>query len=260
MGLVLTPSQGLHTLSQLGVSHRDISIGNVLLGTDPEKAAGFISDLEFSSISEESIKAACPSDYDTVIKQLKDDGWGTVRDYPLDATLTTFSYILCAQGTVPFMSNSHLVPLSLDRSLLHRTTRSDTSDLTFQHGLCHDLESLIWVVVYAMMVHQRNIFAQTDSEMFELYKEELDDCWAGHAYYRILMSHDHMVMTGCSHARALLSRWLPDPREAAFFRDAMRLIRKQDDEEPITYEAVCSLFKDHINLAKEPRPSGVVSK
>lgn len=72
------PPQGLHALSQLGVDHRDVSIGNVLLGTDPEKAAGFISDLDLSSISEEAIRAAYPSDHDKIIEQLTDGEWRTV--------------------------------------------------------------------------------------------------------------------------------------------------------------------------------------
>jgi hypothetical protein len=75
----LTSPQGLHALSRLGVDHRDVSIGNVLLGTDPEKAAGFISDLDLSSISEEAIKAAYPNDHEKIIEQLKDGEWRTVR-------------------------------------------------------------------------------------------------------------------------------------------------------------------------------------
>ena len=84
--MTLTPSQGLYSLSQLGVDHRDVSIGNVLLGTDPDQAAGFISDLDLSSISEEAIKAACPNDCDMIIKQMKSGEWRTVCDYYPDAT------------------------------------------------------------------------------------------------------------------------------------------------------------------------------
>ena len=256
--MMLTLSQGLYSLSQLGVDHGDVSIGNVFLGTDPDKAAGFISDLDLSSISEEAIKAAFPNDYDTVIKQIKGGELLTVCDYYPEATQTPFSYTLCAQGTAPFMSRRLLVALTSVRLLRHQPT---TSAFTFQHRLCHDFESLIWVLVYAMMIHQRNIFAETDSEMFEQYKEDLDGCWAGHTYYKILMIHDHMVSTGCSaHSRALVSSWFPDPQEAAFFCDAMRLIRNQDDGEPITYGGLCSLFKNHINLAKKPQASDVVPK
>jgi len=87
------PSQGLRALSHLGVDHRDVSIGNVLLGTDPEKAPGFISDLDLSSISEEAIKAAYPNDHDEIIEQLKDGEWRMVSEYhssDLDYLLTQF--------------------------------------------------------------------------------------------------------------------------------------------------------------------------
>ena len=58
-----------------------MSIGNVLLGTDPEKAAGFISDLDLASVSKEAIKAAYPNDYEEIIEQLKDGEWRTVSKY-----------------------------------------------------------------------------------------------------------------------------------------------------------------------------------
>src|SRR5258706_3030944 len=257
IGMTLTSSQGLHSLSQLGVDHRDVSIGNVLLGTDPDKAAGFISDLDLSSIREEAIKAAYPNDYDTVIKQLKDGEWRTVCNYRLEATWTAFSYNFCAQGTALFMARRLLYSFtSVKRSRDRRTT----SDFTFQHRLCHDLESLIWVVVYAMMIHQRNIFAATDSEMFELYKEGLDQCWAAHAYSNLLMSHNHMSMTGSdSECQPTVSSWFPDAREAEFFCDVMCMIlRIQTERQAITYERLCALFKKHINLAKEPLAVDVV--
>ena len=157
------------------------------------------------------------------------------------------------------MSRSLLAALASVKHVRHRPT---ASAFTFQHGLCHDLESLIWVVVYAMMIHQRNTFAATDPEMFELYKEELDHCWAAHAYRNVLISHDHMIVTGCSIDSITMVRlWFPDPREAAFFCDAMRLILySQTGGEPITYGGVCTLFRKHINLAKEPEAVEVVSK
>ena len=156
------------------------------------------------------------------------------------------------------MSCGLLNALTSLKLLRHQPT---TSAFTFQHRLCRDFESLIWVVVYAMMVHQRNIFAATDSEMFELYKEELDRCWAAHAYGNILMSHDHMIMTGCSIDSLIkVSLWFPDPREAAFFRKALRLIRDQGDGEYITYERIGKLFRDHIDLENKPQAFDTVSK
>ena len=139
--------------------------------------------------------------------------------------------------------------------------RAITSGFTFQHRLCHDLESLIWVIVYAMMIHQRNVLAATDPELFELYKEDLDECWAAHAHSNLLRSHNHMIMTGCSsHSKNIVSSLFHDPREAAFFRDAMRLVRNQQDEDPITYDSLCALFKKHIKLAQESRAFDIVSE
>ena len=175
-----------------------------------------------------------------------------------EAAQTPFSYAIFAQGTALFMSRSLLAALAFVKHVRHQPT---ASAFTFQHGLCHDLESLIWVVVYAMMIHQRNIFAATDQGMFGLYKEELDHCWAAHAYSSLQISHNHMVMTGCTDdSLSLVRSWFPDPREAAFFCEAMRLILySQIGGGPITYEALCALFKKHINLAEEQQVVDVVS-
>ena len=156
------------------------------------------------------------------------------------------------------MARHLLNSLTPVRRLRHPPT---TSHVTFHHGLHHDLESLLWVIVYAMMIHQRNIFAVTDSEMFESYKQDLNECWAAHAYSNVRRCHNDMMTTACSvDGLPLVSLWLPDPREAAFFREAMRLIRDQGDGDYITYERICALFRDHINLAKKPQAFDVVSK
>ena len=124
MGPTLTRSQGLHSLSQLGVDHRDVSIGNVLLGTDPEKPAGFISNLDLSLISEEAIKAAYPKDYDTVIDQMKDGEWRTVCSYP-EVTSITLSCVLCAQGTALFMASDLLEALTFMKPIRNRAITSE---------------------------------------------------------------------------------------------------------------------------------------
>ena len=153
---------------------------------------------------------------------------------------------------------------SLLAALKPPRNRAITSGFTFQHKLCHDLESLIWVLVYSMMVHQRNTLAATDPEMFELYKGELDECWAAHAHSNLLRSHNHIMMTGLSgHSKHIVGSWFHDPPEAAFFRDAMRLVRNQQDEDdpiPITYDSLCAVFKKHIQLAKGPQASSVLSE
>ena len=66
-------------LHERGVDHRDVSIGNVILGTDPSKPAGFIADLDLSSISDEAIEAAYPTEHEAIISKLKNGEWRTVR-------------------------------------------------------------------------------------------------------------------------------------------------------------------------------------
>src|SRR5258706_2248156 len=111
------------------------------------------------------------------------------------------------------------------------------------------------------MIHHRIILASTDPEKCERYKEVLGDCWAAHAYSNLRRCHNDMMTTGCSiDSLTMVRLWFPDPREAAFFRDAMRLTRGQADGEFITYESICALFKKHIDLAKEPEAFDVVSK
>ena len=136
---------------------------------------------------------------------------------------------------------------------LRNQGRKNRPIFTFQHKLCHDFESLIWVVVYAMMIRHRNALAATDQDMYAEYKEALDECWAVHSHSNLLRCHNHMISVGCSlDYEEIVSSWFPDASESAFFRDAMRLLRNQtQDGEPITYEPLCALFKKHIQLAKE---------
>ena len=190
---------------------------------------------------------------------MKNGEWRTVCKLHLDVTWTSLSSTLCAQGTALFMSGGLLNALG---DLECHSNRPNKLDFTFQHRLCHDFESLIWVVVYAMMIHHRNGSAATDPEMCGLYKKDLDACWAVHAYSNLLRSHRNMIAVGCSfNTQNTVSSWFPDPREAAFFRDAMRLLRDQtQDGEFITYEGLCTLFKKHIQLATEPQAPDVVSK
>ena len=68
------------------MDHKDVSIGNVFLGTDPLKPAGFIADLDLSSISDEAIKAAYPTEHEAIISKLKHGEWRTVRRSRIDTT------------------------------------------------------------------------------------------------------------------------------------------------------------------------------
>jgi len=126
-------------------------------------------------------------------------------------------------------------------------------DFTFQHSLCHDFESLIWVITYAMMVQRRNILAATDLSTHTDYKEQLDDFWGAHSYSKLANCHGALINAGTTRTRTMVERLLfPDPLSAQFFRSAMRLVRDQGDgEEPITYERVQALFRTYIRKAEQ---------
>ena len=81
-------------LYERGVDHKDVSIGNVFLGTDPLKPAGFIADLDLSSISDEAIKAAYPTEHEAIVSKLKHGEWRTVRVSRIDS-MVLFLIILC---------------------------------------------------------------------------------------------------------------------------------------------------------------------
>jgi hypothetical protein len=145
-------------------------------------------------------------------------------------------------------------------ALADQERRKNSSTFTFRHELRHDFESLIWVVVYAMMIRHRNTLAATDQAMYQEYKAILDECWAGHSYANLRRSHNDMLIVGCSYTQDTVSSWFPDPHEAAFFRDAMRLAHGQVVfGEPISYEGLRALFKKHIQLAKEWQDSNIAS-
>ena len=89
--------------------------------------------------------------------------------------------------------------------------------------------------------------------MYKEYKEIFEDCWAVHSYGHVHHSHSDMLVAGCSFdAQETVNQWFPDTREAAFFRNAMRLLRIQVlDGELIEYQSLCTLFKKHIQLAND---------
>ena len=125
-------------------------------------------------------------------------------------------------------------------------------DFTFQHQLCHDFESLIWVIVYAMMVRRKTVLEATDPSVYEDYKEELDSLWGVHSHSNLAKCHSLMIYTGLRRSLTIVEELLfPDPLEAQFFRAAMRLVHSQGDDEPITYEKLQGLFQIYIQKAEQ---------
>jgi len=132
-------------------------------------------------------------------------------------------------------------------------------DFTFQHRLCHDFESLIWVIAYAMMIRRRNTLAATDPRTNAAYKARLDDYWGAHSYSR-LMDRRMILMASGTLPRTIVEEHLfSDPLEAEFFRAAMRLLFFQSlDGQSITYEKMQALFRTYIQKAEQATVSTLV--
>jgi len=139
--------------------------------------------------------------------------------------------------------------------------RGRSKDFTFQHKLCHDFESLIWVIVYAMMIRRKNILMATDSRVHAAYKEELDVYWGVHSYTKLLSCHDSLIGIGTRPSHAAVEALLfSDPLEAEFFRAAMRVLVSQSMEiGPITYERIQGLFRTYIQKAEQATIPTLVS-
>jgi hypothetical protein len=132
---------------------------------------------------------------------------------------------------------------------------------TFQHKLCHDFESLIWVIVYAMMIRRKRVLATTDPTVHAVYKKQIDRYWGVHSYSKLMDCHGALINAGSVRSRTIVEDLLfSDPFEAEFFRSAMRLVRSQaHDEEPITYEKMQTLFRTHIQKAEQATVSTLAS-
>ena len=142
--------------------------------------------------------------------------------------------------------------IALER-LQGRMEHQAPHDFTSQHKVWHDFESLIWVVVYAMMIQRRNTLAVTDPTAYIQYKEHLDGFWGVHSYTKLVNCHEALLGAGIVRLRTIVEElWFPDPVEAEFFRAAMRLVRSQvHDEEPITYEKMQDLFRTYIEKGEQ---------
>ena len=137
--------------------------------------------------------------------------------------------------------------------------RGSPIDFTFQHKLCHDFESLILVIVYAMLIRNKNRLAATDSSAHSYYKELLNDFWGAHSYTKLANCHTTLLGVGIMRFRTIVEEVLfSDPLEAEFFRAAMRLVNAQlSNEGPITYEKMQGLFRTYIQQAQEVTVSNI---
>ena len=154
-----------------------------------------------------------------------------------------------AQGTSLFMSMSLLTALTEYCTLVNRSAKNPgiviPSELDFVPGLGDDLESMIWVLTYAMMLrHQADLEGSDKAE----YKRYVVDTFYGCLSYSALSRERTFLMSRGTIPRAPEpERWFPDPAQSKWFRRAMTLVEGQIKSiKPITFDIFDELCGDFI--------------
>jgi hypothetical protein len=94
----------------------------------------------------------------------------------------------------------------------------------------HDLESLLWVLVYSMMIHHYNSL-QLETDRQE-YKTVIDDYFGqGSAKTTIQRRQSMLYLARSPIGDDSVSTWFPDPDERNFFISCMTLIAEHDRED-----------------------------
>jgi len=117
-----------------------------------------------------------------------------------------------------------------DEKVARRRGRPGPPTLSTERQAYHDLEGLLWVLVYAMMIHSYN--SLTHEADRKEYKVTLDD-YFGHGSARTIFVKRHAMLsfahskTGLDH----ISKWFTDQHERRFFIRCMALIAKHHKAE-----------------------------
>lgn len=135
------------------------------------------------------------------------------------------------QGTVIFMA-VELLRSQVRHLKAGRTARKKGKNgplvLNVERQPYHDLESFLWVLVYAIMIHNYNsLKKETDKKE---YKEILDS-YFGHGGAQIIIEKRQALYL--AHSRVGddgVSQWFPDPDEQRFFIRCMNMIAEHDRE------------------------------
>ena len=100
------------------------------------------------------------------------------------------------------------------------------SELDFVPGPGDDLESMIWVLVYAIMIHHQ---ASLKGPSRANYKRNVVDKFYGSLSYSGLATHrDSLLLRGSNPRTSEPEDWIPDPVQRKWFRRAMALVAGQN--------------------------------
>ena len=232
-------------LHEQGILHGDISYGNTFLSESAEDHIyGFLADLDLASIGDEALDKL-PEGTANVLKGQRAKGPRSVGySTPSSSQLLMIAF----QGTVIFMAIELLesqVEHFEGEEAARKRARPGPPTLSLERKAYHDLEALIWVLVYAMMIHNYNSLAnETDRKG---YKKILDD-YFGHGSAQMILDRRHAMLSSAhSHVSwNRVAKWFPNPDERNFFTACMSLISEHIKEEDKVAKWT-KLFEGEIN-------------
>ena len=159
-----------------------------------------------------------------------------------------------AQGTALFMSISLLNALTKYYDLVEMATTNSAivapSGLDFVPGPGDDLESMIWVLTYAIMLYHHASLRGSDKARYQ--RRAVDHLYGSLSYSGLAEKRKAMVFDGTDLLAFRPEEWIPDQTQCKWFRLAMTLVEDQTkltirgNTKPITFDAFDALCDEFI--------------
>jgi hypothetical protein len=124
------------------------------------------------------------------------------------------------------------------------------SELEFMPGPGDDLESMIWVLTYAIMLHHQQSLQGLKKARYKL--KVVDQFYGSLSYSGLAKERLLMALQGSRPLFDEADEWIPDATQCKWFRRAMALVEGQSIAQshgniiPITFDAFDALCDEFI--------------
>jgi len=123
-------------------------------------------------------------------------------------------------------------------------------ELDFVPGAGDNLESMIWVITYAIMIHHQESLHGAHKANYK--RDVVDQFYGSLSYSGLAEKREVMVFRGINCCAGEPEEWFPNPAQSKWFRRAMTLVAGQimefprDTIEPITFDSFDALCDEFI--------------
>ena len=127
------------------------------------------------------------------------------------------------------------------------------SELDFIPRPGDDLESMIWVLTYAILLHHQESLEGSKKAQYKL--KVVDQHYGSLSYSGLAKERELMVSRGTNSLAKEPEKWFPDPAQSKWYRRAMTLVAGQTRAsthgaiKPITFDAFDALCDEFITDA-----------